>query len=472
MADADASMGAGTQASTVLRSQRMEPTVERRPLAGSSNAGAARPGGSEGRPEAGGPSARLNVAAAIIGNALEFFDFGIYSAYAVFLGRAFFPTGNAYTSLLFSVATFGVGFVTRPLGGIVIGCFADRHGRKPAMTLTIWLMAASTGMIGLLPPYSTIGIAAPILLVLARLLQGFSTGGEMGPATTFLVESAPRRRRGLFGSWQLASQNLGAVFAALVGVSISQALPESDIESFGWRIPFFIGLCIAPVGIYIRNRVPETLNKRSAHASAGAVLADLFGQHWRALFFCFLVIPGATIGQYYLSYTATTFTIATLKLPFATGFLANLTAAVTGLVFSLIGGHLGDRIGLRPVAIWPRILYALLVLPAAMLIVAERNGFVLGASLAVLMALQAMSGAVTIALIPKCFPASVRTAGLSVAYATGVAVFGGSAQFVFTWLIANTGDPLSPAWWVIASNLVTIYAVLKLRPFREMTGEA
>ncbi|SED47043.1 Predicted arabinose efflux permease, MFS family [Rhizobiales bacterium GAS188] len=426
----------------------------------------ARPTSTALRPKA--QSTVLNVTAAILGNALEFFDFAVYSAYAVFLGKAFFPTGNAFTSLLFSVATFGVGFVTRPLGGAVIGAYADRHGRKPAMTLTIWLMAVGTGIIGLLPTYETIGIAAPILLVLARLLQGFSTGGEMGPATTYLVESAPLRRRGLFGSWQLASQNLGAVFAALVGVSISQALPESDIQSFGWRIPFFIGLVIAPVGIYIRNRIDETLDVSTAHKSTSAVLSDLFGRRRRALFLCFLVIPGATVGQYFLSYTATTFAFTTLKLPPSIGFLANLTSAVTGLTFSLVGGWLGDRYGLKPVAIWPRILYALLVFPAAMLIVQAPGGFVLAATLSFLMVLQAMSGAVTIALIPKCFPAAVRTAGLSIAYATGVAIFGGSAQFIFTWLIGKTGDPLSHVWWVIAANIVTIYAVFQLRPLPDM----
>ena len=408
-------------------------------------------------------SSALNVTAAVLGNALEFYDFGVYGAYAVFIGRAFFPNESALASLLLSLATYGVGFIARPLGGMVIGAYADRHGRKPAMTLTIWLMAIGTGMIGVLPTYATIGAAAPILLVLARLIQGFSTGGEMGPATTYLVESAPRRRRSLFGSWQLASQNIGGVLAGLIGFVIAQLFVDANIQGGAWRIPFFLGLVIAPVGIYIRNRIDETLDLRQAHKSNRALLDELFGRHGRPLLLCFLLIPGATVTQYFLTYTVT-FSIATLKLSTGVAFLAYLMIGISGTVFSLVGGWLGDRFGLKPVAIWPRLLLILLVYPVLLIVVREHTPLAVIGLMPVLMALQGMSGSVGIVLIPRCFPPAVRTAALSIAYATGVAIFGGSAQVIFTSLIAETGEPTAHVWWVILSNLITICALIAIQP--------
>src|SRR6516165_884000 len=213
------------------------------------------------------PSQTTRVTAAILGNALEFYDFTVYAAFATWLARAFFPTENPSIGLLLSVATFGVGFVARPLGAIVIGAYADRFGRKPAMTLTIWLMAIGSGMIGLLPTYAQVGVLAPVLLVFARLLQGFSTGGEMGPATTYLLESAPLHRKCFFGSWQLASQNMGSIFSGLVGLLLSLLITPEATDSWGWRVPFLLGILIAPVGYYIRSNLDETMNAEEAHGS-------------------------------------------------------------------------------------------------------------------------------------------------------------------------------------------------------------
>jgi MFS family permease len=405
----------------------------------------------------------MQVTAAVLGNALEFYDFTVYGAFAVFIGRAFFPTGNPYASLMLSVATFGIGFVTRPLGGAVIGAYADRAGRKPAMTLTIWLMALGSAMIGLLPTYDQIGYAAPVLLVVARLIQGFSTGGEMGPATTFLVEAAPRARRALFGSWQFASQNLGSVVAGIVGVLLAQFLPAPGMDSWGWRIPFLLGIIIAPVGIYIRNNLEETLDTGKAHESGKAVLADLFGRHKLPLVLCFLLISGGTITQYFFIYM-TTYAIQTLKLPATVALLVNLTIGISGAVFALLGGVLGDRFGIKVTAVWPRVLLIAALYPAMLLVVEHREALTFLSMTAALMALQALSAGVGIVLIPRCFPALVRTAGLAIAYAVGVTVFGGTAQLIFTWLIERTGDPLSPVWWVIASNILTVAATILLRP--------
>ncbi|GGF38538.1 MFS transporter [Aliidongia dinghuensis] len=412
----------------------------------------------------------VDVVAVILGNALEFYDFTVYGAFAVMIGKAFFPADVPGGSLLLSVATFGVGFVTRPLGGIIIGAYADRRGRKAAMTLTIWLMALGSGMVAILPGYATIGWAAPALLVVARLIQGFSAGGEMGPATTYLVEAAPSRRRAFYGAWQLASQNAGALLSGLFGFLLAEALPKGALEDWAWRVPFLIGILIAPVGLRIRNRLDETLDTKTAHASTGAVLSDLFRHHVRPLALGFLLIPGGTVAQYFLGGYTATYAITTLHMPTSVAMLGGLTVGVSGAVFSIVGGMLGDRFGAKAVALWPRVLLTLLIYPAVLLVVrAPSAGMLLGV-MALLMALQAMSGAMGIVLIPRSLPAAVRTAGLSIAYALAVTLFGGTAQVVFTWAIQSTGDPLSPLWWVIAINIVTILATLALRPLPDEAG--
>jgi MFS family permease len=406
------------------------------------------------------------ITAAVLGNALEFYDFTVFAAFAVFIGHAFFPTHNPYASVMLSVATFGVGFVTRPLGGIVIGAYADRAGRKPAMTLTIWLMAIGSAAIGILPTYDQIGVAAPILLVLARLLQGFSTGGEMGPATTYIVESAPVARKSFFGSWQLSSQNIGVLIGGIVGFILARLLPDSALSNWGWRIPFLLGILIAPVGIYIRNQLEETLDTSRAHESGKAVVADLFKRQWKPLLLGFLLIPGATIAQYFMIY-ATTFAISTLHMPSSVAFGSNMVIGISGVIFALVGGWLGDRFGLKAISFWPRLVLMVIAYPAVLLVVHNPTAIMLFSVFFVLAALQASSGAVGIVLIARCFPAAVRTAGLSIAYAIGVTIFGGSAQVIFTWLIHITGNPMAPVWWVVVTNVVTLAAILALREVPE-----
>jgi len=404
----------------------------------------------------------MRVGAAILGNALEFYDFTVYAAFAVFLAKAFFPADNPNVSLLLTVATFGVGFVARPLGGIVIGAYADRRGRKPAMTLTIWLMALGTGLIGALPTYDQIGLLAPVLLVLARLLQGFSTGGEMGPATTYLLESAPSHRKGFFGSWQLASQNLGSLFSALVGLGLAFLITPGANDSWGWRVPFLLGILIAPVGYFIRKNLDETLDAGEAHASVGGVLSDIVANHWAKIVLCILLISGATIGQYFFLYTAT-YAINTLHYSQSWAMTANFATFVSGTVFALLGGLLADKFSLKVVAVVPRIIVTLLFYPALLLVVSSGSPQVYVICVAVLMAFHAMSGAAGIILIPMIFPAIVRTSGLSIAYALGVTIFGGTAQLVFTWIIGSTGDKLSWVWYVIAMGVVSILATMAIR---------
>jgi MFS family permease len=408
------------------------------------------------------PSARMRVTAAIIGNALEFYDFTVYGFFATWLAKAFFPTNDPNVSLLLAVATFGVGFVARPLGGVVIGAYADRFGRKPAMTLTIWLMAVGSGMIGLLPTYAQIGVLAPVLLVLARLLQGFSTGGEMGPSTAYLLESAPHERRCFFGSWQLASQNLGSTISGLVGLLLSFLITPGATESWGWRVPFLLGILIAPVGYYIRNRLDETMNAEEAHGSMGEVLSNVLTGHWRMILLCVLLISGATITQYFILYT-TTYAINTLHYTTGWAMAVSMVTGITGMVFAIAGGTLADKVGIRSVVLLPRLVATLLLYPVLHLVVASGSPLVMVIAMAGLAAIHATSSAAAIVLIPMVFPAAVRTSALSIAYALGVTIFGGTAQLIFTWIIDATGDKLSWVWYVIVMSLISLVSTLMIR---------
>jgi MFS family permease len=408
------------------------------------------------------PSARMRVTAAIIGNALEFYDFTVYGFFATWLAKAFFPTNDPNVSLLLAVATFGVGFVARPLGGVVIGAYADRFGRKPAMTLTIWLMAVGSGMIGLLPTYAQIGVLAPVLLVLARLLQGFSTGGEMGPSTAYLLESAPHERRCFFGSWQLASQNLGSTISGLVGLLLSFLITPGATESWGWRVPFLLGILIAPVGYYIRNRLDETMNAEEAHGSMGEVLSNVLTGHWRMILLCVLLISGATITQYFILYT-TTYAINTLHYTTGWAMAVSMVTGITGMVFAIAGGTLADKVGIRSVVLLPRLVATLLLYPVLHLVVSSGSPLVMVIAMAGLAAIHATSSAAAIVLIPMVFPAAVRTSALSIAYALGVTIFGGTAQLIFTWIIDATGDKLSWVWYVIVMSLISLVSTLMIR---------
>ncbi len=402
------------------------------------------------------------VVAAIMGNALEFYDFTVYAAFAAIIGRAFFPTSNPGVGLLLSVATFGVGFFARPLGAIVIGSYADRFGRRPAMTLTIWMMALGSGMIGVLPTYDRIGMLAPMLLVLARLIQGFSAGGEMGPATTYLLESAPAGRKCFFGSWQLASQNIGVIISGLIGVSLALVLSPQDIGGWGWRVPFLLGILIAPIGFYIRRNLDETLEVEEAHESMSAVLGDVLRHYWYPIVLCVLIISGGTVTQYFFSYAAT---YALTELGFGTGIGmgATLTVGVVGTIFALVGGLMADRYGLKAIAIVPRIVVTALLYPALHLVVTSGSPVLFIVVFGALMAPHAMSSGAGIVLIPKIFPPLVRTSGLSIAYALGVTLFGGTAQVVFTSIINATGDKLSWVWYIIAMSVVSLIATVLIR---------
>ena len=403
---------------------------------------------------------RWTVAATVAGNALEFYDFLTYSTFAVYIGHAFFPTNSAFASLLLTLATFGVGFLTRPLGGLLIGAYADRAGRRPALMMTISLMTVGTLGLVLTPSYASIGMSAPAILIVARLVQGFALGGEVGPSTAVLLECAPSGSRGLFVSWQSASQGIAICAAGLVGLALSMTLDKGQLAAWGWRVPFALGLVIVPVGLYIRRRLPETLEAPGSRGSA-AVLGLLWRQHRRPLLLAVAIIMCLTISTYVSGYM-TTYALTTLGMPASKAMLATIANGAVLAAGALLGGRLSDRFGRKPVMIVPRIALVAAVYPAFLLLVTVTTSGVLVFVTALLTLLGVLSGAAALTALTEVFPNEVRSSGLAISYAISVSVFGGTTQFVIAWLIGATGDRLSPAYYVILTSVISLWAMFKL----------
>ena len=404
--------------------------------------------------------------AVVIGNWLEFYDFIVYTFFAVMIGDAFFPGESDIQRLLGALATFVAGFLTRPIGAAVIGAYADRAGRRAALTLTLMLMALGSGMVALTPSYAQIGLAAPIILVVARLIQGFSAGGEVGAATTYLLESAPSGKRAAATVWQAHSQQLAAFVGSLTGLVLAATLSRDQMYAWGWRVPFLLGVLIAPVGLYIRRQLPETTAGPSAHDSGAAVLADLVRHHARSIVLGILVICGGTVSTYVFNYM-TTYAITTLHLSAAVGTTLTLMGSPSQIAGFALGAWL-DRFGRKPVLVVSRLLFLAMVYPAYTIITAPDA--TVGGIVAVNMLLNFMFGVgigPIYAFLSEAFPQSVRSSGLGIVYALGVTIFGSSTQFVVAWLIDATKDPMIPAWYQIAANIAAIAGVVLMAPHSE-----
>lgn len=408
------------------------------------------------------------IAACTIGNALEFYDFVVFSFFARTIGAQFFPAQDATAQLLLSFATYGVGFFLRPLGGIVLGAYADRKGRKPATVLTLMLMALGTAMIGLAPVYAVAGIAGPAIIVVGRLIQGFSAGGEVGASTTLLAEYAPKEQRGFFGAWQLASQGLAVLVAATAAWSITATLPTADVAAWGWRIPFLAGILIVPVGLWLRRALEEThANEQDARTRNVSSLSLSMTQHFgKILAGIGLVIGGTAANAVVVLYMAT-YAVTQLKMDPSSGLLAGITAGFVTLLAAPIGGALSDRFGRKRVTLVSYLLILLLIYPGFLAINASPTVATLLLVVAGLAVLNAIGGATVIITLAEIFPTEVRATGMSLVYALGVAIFGGFGQFIVTWLIQSTGSPIAPAYYVMACALATIVA---LRSIPEMKG--
>jgi MFS transporter, MHS family, proline/betaine transporter len=400
------------------------------------------------------------IIAAVIGNALEWYDFVVYGFLTVIISRLFFPAQSEYASLLLTMATFGVGFFMRPVGGIVLGIYADRKGRKAALQLIIGLMTLSMAIIAFAPPYAAIGVAAPLLVVLARLLQGFATGGEFASATAFLVESAPARRRGFYGSLQMVGQSLAALSGAIAGTLITRGLAPEQIDSWGWRLPFLFGLIIGPVGLYIRRYLEETeAFIESRRASAGhRPLRTVFAHNWRALAVTFGLVICGTISYYVVLVYMPTFAKTQLGMPLTDAFVAQVIGLACLTAVIPVCGALSDRIGRRPMLIAATIAYFVVLYPMFAWVLSSPSLTRLAIMQGTLCSLIGVFFGPISTAIAEQFPTGVRSTGLAIAYNFAVMLFGGFAQFIVTWLIRETGSPLAPAYYVMFGAVVGFIA--------------
>jgi|SRR5579872_125003 len=410
------------------------------------------------------------VAAVVIGNALEFYDFLTYAFFAVYIGRAFFPSDIPSASLLASLATFGAGFVTRPVGSLVIGRMGDRAGRRPAMVLSFSLMGLAIVGLALTPSQVSIGVAAPILAIFFRMLQGFALGGEVGPTTAFLLEAAPPERRGFYAAFQAWTQDLSILCAGLVGFGLARILNERQLQGFGWRIAFLLGAAVVPFGLWIRRSLPETY---SAHEGGVRERVPLRPYLWVAVI-GLTVLASGTIGTYLKNYM-TTYAIATLHMTPTAAFAATIVAGFTGVCVDLVSGALSDRVGRRIMMLAPTGMLLVSILPAFSIISHFRSTAALLGATFVLSIFSSTATCIMVIWLAESFPKAIRSGGVSVVYAFAIAIFGGSTQYVVTWLIRLTGNPLAPAWyWTVAVlfGLAAIYATRETAPRKSRVAQS
>jgi len=404
-------------------------------------------------------ASRLIIAASL-GNTLEFYEILVYGYFAVIVAKVFFPAADEAVSLLVTYGTFGASFLARPVGAIFFGDYGDRKGRKAALTLSIALMTVGTALITVMPSYASIGIAAPILVIAARLIQGFSVGGEFGSSTAFLVEHRPDRA-GFFASWQWSSQGLSAVPATGLGVLLTTLMSPPDLQAWGWRIPFAFGLLIGPVGYYIRSHMSETPEFLEAGA-ARAPLRDLVVTQWDRLILTIGAVATSTSSQYLLVFMPT-YAIRELHLPQSVAFTAAMAAASLQAVVVPFVGLWVDRIGQTPVMIGATVAFVLTSYPAFVLLNAQPSLAVLMAMVCWIGLLKSFFSGALPSLMARVFPTATRVSGMSLSYNIGVPIFGGFAPFFAQSLIDLTGNKLSPSYYMIATALLSLVAVIVLR---------
>jgi MHS family proline/betaine transporter-like MFS transporter len=414
------------------------------------------------------PSKTRAIVATSIGNMLEWYDFTVYALFAGYLAGNFFPSDDKNTRLLKTFLVFGLGFVVRPLGAVLIGNYGDRAGRKAALTLTILLMAAGTAIIALSPTYAAIGIGAPILLLFGRVLQGFSAGGEIGGATAYLLESADPAQRGRVASWLEASMGMANILGALAAFSVTAVLSTSQVQAWGWRIPFIVGLSIAPVGLYLRRSLDETdafqaeVLQRTHKARGNAPLLEIFRDHGRSLLVGFCVAVLWAVAVYVLMIYLPTYVQRpdTFNFSASQAFGASLIGNIPFVIGCVWFGSLSDRIGRRRALSLSAALLFALVLPLFLWLKADPTLPTLIIVQCIVCLLVASFVGVAPAALSEIFPTGVRSTGTSLVYNGAFTLFGGFAPMILTWLIQRSGGSIfSPAWYVMLAAAVALIAI-------------
>ncbi|MFD5741842.1 glycine betaine/L-proline transporter ProP [Streptomyces massasporeus] len=409
---------------------------------------------------------RRAVKAAALGNAMEWFDFGVYSYIAVTLGKVFFPSGNPTAQLLSTFGAFAAAFLVRPLGGMVFGPLGDRVGRQKVLALTMIMMAAGTFAIGLIPSYATIGVGAPILLLVARLVQGFSTGGEYAGASTFIAEYAPDKRRGFLGSWLEFGTLAGYIGGAGLVTIMTALLSADDLTSWGWRIPFLIAGPMGIIGLYLRMRLEETPAfaaeaEKAENNRPKTPLREMVTGQWRALLLCVGLVLVFNVTDYMLLSYMPSYLTGQLHYDETHGLLVVLGVMAAMMIAQPFVGALTDRVGRRPVIATGCAGFLLLSVPALLLI---REGSLLAVALgmgALGMLLVCFTASMPAAL-PALFPTKVRYGSLSIGFNVSVSLFGGTTPLVVTALIGATGNMMMPAYYMMAAAVIGGFAVWRM----------
>jgi MFS transporter, MHS family, proline/betaine transporter len=407
--------------------------------------------------------ARRAVAAAVIGNVLEWYDFAVYAYLASAIARNFFPAKDEVTSLLSAFAAFGVGFLIRPLGGIVIGRLGDARGRKPALVVTILFMAVGTVMLGLIPSYASVGVAAPFMVLVARLLQGFSAGGEWGSSTAFIIEWAPANRRGLYGSFQQMSVAGGLLLGSAIAALIATLLTPEALDAWGWRIPFLLGGVLGPIGMYMRRNIAETPAFAAARAAPrqDIEIAPARAARLAAQALGFTVIW--TVAYYIVLTYLPTFAGKYMGVTHAQSLWAAALALLALIGAVPVFGYWSDRVGRKPFLLACCVGFILLPYPLFAWMLNNPSFATLSlAQIALALTIAPYSGAGP-AAIAELFPTSMRSTWMSIGYSLAVALFGGFAPFIATWLIATTGSAISPTYYVIGAALISTFVVWSMK---------
>jgi len=413
------------------------------------------------------------IAATTLGTALEYYDFTIYSFFAIQIGKLFFPGASPVNQFLLSIGVFGVGFVVRPLGGIVIGAYADRAGRKKAMVLTIMLMALSCALIACAPTYAMVGIAAPFIVLAARLIQGFAAGGEFGPGTTLLVEYATDNTRAFFASWNFAATALGLALGAMVATLVNVVLPKDAVLEWGWRLPFLLGIVAAPVGMLIRRRLEETLNHggdaSSGKKQPGGALKAALTTHLKLTILGTFAELGGSVSVYVTAFFLPSHAVRALHLSPTSSVISGVVSSLVLFIAAPLAGRLADRFSRKRVLVISRLVLLVCVYPAFALLGAYPSMGTLCAVSAFLAIFVAGQIVPVLVMIPELFPRDVRATGIALTYVVSASFFGGFSPFIASWLVAQTGNPLAPAWYVAAACAISLVPVIWLR---DRTGEA
>ena len=407
------------------------------------------------------PALSRMIVAAMIGNVLEWFDFVVYGFFAITIAEVFFPAHDPTVSMLITFGAFGLAYFVRPLGAIVVGSYTDRAGRKAGLLLSIALMMIGTSLMALTPGYATIGIAAPILITLARLLQGFSVGGEFGSAVSFLAEHAGARR-GFSASWAFATGGMITVLASLFGVTLTTVLNHQQLVDWGWRIPYVFGMLVGPAGLYIRSKMVETPEFVAAEKPQTIPISDLLRRYPLEVLLALGISIISNASFYILAYIPT-YGVKTLHLAQSTGFTATLIGGLVLAIGCPLAGHWSDKISRPLIMVITCWLFVLTPYPAFYLMATWPSLATCIIAVAWLQLVKAGYSGVLPSLMSDQFPVDTRAVGVALGYSVSVSVFGGLAPLVATWLIAQTGDSLSPSYYLMFCAVLSLAALIAIQ---------